>query len=543
MQSSARLFCRTGSTLFILALAAIGLSQPADRLLSISAVSATQIRVWDSLLQRMLRDDELRIRQLRNDTLLQGRLHERMDQYHGGVRVVGGDVARQFDENGNVVSLFGTLFNGIDVDVTPRYSPQEAKAILEALYKTPLGASRLPELVVLPTEEGRYALAYRERIAGPTGLVVHFLDAHSGRPIGEQNDLQTAAAIGVGTGVLNDNKKVSVLEQHGRFLAWDTLRRPPVLTFNMNGDLARTVEFLNGVTLLGIDDVASSPDNVWTDGPVVDAHVYTGWTLDYLFKRFGKKGIDSGDTPIANLMHTVRWEDLLYQSSDVIQNYMLSTFYAGNGVIVYGNGLPEPLMRNGKRWNHLAGALDIVAHEVGHAVIDFSSRLSYENEAGSLNEAFADILATGVEFFYQEPGTGPLKSDYLIGEDVVTPGGLRSLASPNSYGHPDHYSLRRVLPEAGEIVQHNSSIVSHTFYLAIEGGVHRFSKQTVQGVGGANREQIERIFFRAFTELLPSKAGFAMARTASIHAARELYGAGSAAERAVTQAWQAVGVN
>ena len=65
----------------------------------------------------------------------------------------------------------------------------------------------------------------------------------------------------------------------------------------------------------------------------------------------------------------------------------------------------------------------------------------------------------------------------------------------------------------------------------------------MQGVGAANREQIEKVFYRAFVSLLPSNATFAAARAATIQSARDLYGIGSAAERAVTEAWTAVGVN
>jgi Zn-dependent metalloprotease len=61
-------------------------------------------------------------------------------------------------------------------------------------------------------------------------------------------------------------------------------------------------------------------------------------------------------------------------------------------------------------------------------------------------------------------------------------------------------------------------------------------------VGGANREQIEKVFYRAFTSMLPANARFSTARAATIQAARDLYGAGSAAERAVNEAWTAVGV-
>ena len=89
----------------------------------------------------------------------------------------------------------------------------------------------------------------------------------------------------------------------------------------------------------------------------------------------------------------------------------------------------------------------------------------------------------------------------------------------------------------------NSGIANQAFYLAIEGGTNRTSGLAVQGVGAGNREQIEKVFYRAFTQMLPANATFAVARAATIQAARDLYGADSAAERAVTQAWTAVGVN
>jgi Zn-dependent metalloprotease len=89
----------------------------------------------------------------------------------------------------------------------------------------------------------------------------------------------------------------------------------------------------------------------------------------------------------------------------------------------------------------------------------------------------------------------------------------------------------------------NSGIPNHVFYLAIEGGTNRTSGLAVQGVGAANREQIEKVFYRAFVFLLPSNATFSTARAATIQAARDLYGATSAPVTAVTQAWTAVGVN
>ena len=77
----------------------------------------------------------------------------------------------------------------------------------------------------------------------------------------------------------------------------------------------------------------------------------------------------------------------------------------------------------------------------------------------------------------------------------------------------------------------NSGIANNAFYLAIEGGRHRLGAP-VQGVGAANREQIERVFYRGFTSFLAPSATFSQARAATIQAARELYGGGSPAETA-----------
>jgi Zn-dependent metalloprotease len=334
----------------------------------------------------------------------------------------------------------------------------------------------------------------------------------------------------------------------------DLLRPPDISTFDMKGDINKVLQFLDGETALGTSDLATQVDNVWTDAAVVDAHAYIGYTYDYYFKRFGRRGLDDNNIPLRTLVHPVRRLDLFSASDDIIGTFFLNAFYAGNGVMVFGEGLPPGVVtRPGPQsWNFLAAALDVTAHELTHGVTEFTSKLIYENESGALNEAFSDIMGTSVEFFYQPPGNGLMKADYEIGEDVVTcdppcASGIRSMDNPALFGQPDHYSQLVVLPNDDAHdnggVHVNNSIATQAYYLAIEGGTNRTSGLRVQGVGGANREQIEKVFYRGFTQLMPSNATYAIARAVTIQAARDLYGAGSAPERAVTQAWTAVGVN
>jgi thermolysin len=224
-------------------------------------------------------------------------------------------------------------------------------------------------------------------------------------------------------------------------------------------------------------------------------------------------------------------------------DFFINAFYNGGGIMVLGEGLPPGFTAGGQSWDYLAGALDVVAHELTHGVTEYSSDLIYRNESGALNEAFSDVMGASAEFFFQPAGNGPLKADYLMGEDVVRPGGLRSLENPGVNGDPDHYSRRYTGTDDNGGVHINSTIASHAFYLAVEGGTNRTSGLSVAGVGSNNREQIEKVFYRAFTQMLPANATFAVARAATIQAARDLYNANSPAERAVAQAWTAVGVN
>ncbi len=508
------------------------------------AISSGQnIRQWDTFVDSLQRSGELRLRQHRGDVLVAGREHDRLDQYYKGVRVFGGDVARQM-ERGLTLSLFGTIYDDIDIETNPALDAGEARAAIARAAGAPMRPGVDPELVVLPRQSGGYDLAYRGRVFSDAGLFLYFVDARSGALLLQFNDLKTQAAIGSGSGVLGDNKKLSVTRESATYRTSDRMRPPALSTFDLRGDATLAMNFLSGGTPLLASHLASDPDNAWTDGAVVDAHAYAGWVYDFYFKRFGRRGLDNADIPIANIVHPANRDDVMRQSNSIVGLLYRNAAYFGDGIMVYGEGMPSGLTDSaGRQWNFMSGGLDVVGHELTHGVTDYSSRLIYRGESGALNEAFSDIMATSIEFFFQPKGDGPLHADYLMGEDVVTPGGLRSLENPAAFGDPDHYTRRYLGTFDNGGVHTNSTMVTHAFYLAIEGGTNRTSQVGVEGVGAANRQQIENVFYRAFTQLLPSDATYAVARAATIQSARDLYGSGSAPERAVAQAWTAVGVN
>jgi thermolysin len=525
--------------------------QATGRAIRINAATAVAVADWDRQIDGLRRDGALRLSASRPDTLIEGRTHERFDQYFNGVRVFGAQTVRQLTAEGQAVSVFGTVHAEIALDTTPTLDAD--RAIARAVELTGgIVLARAPELLVLPQEGGTYVLAWLLHVRTNATVLSLFIDAKSGAELQRLSDIHGDAKVGIGTGVLGDQKKLSVNALSGAFYADDQLRPPSIITVDARGDLNRAERILDGLTSILRSDVASDTDNVWTDGANVDAQAYLGYTYDYYFKRFGRRGLDNRDSPILALTHpVVRSRALEYLRNDPDR---FSTFYAnafwcgacgpnGAGMMMFGEGLPVGVFTI--ELNYFAGAIDIVGHELTHAVTEYTSNLIYLNEPGALNEAFSDMMGSSVEAFFQPAGNGPLKSDWLLGEDIAPrlPGFMRSFSNPEEFGDPDHYSKRYVGLDDSGGVHTNSGIANHAFYLAIEGGTNRTSGQTVTGVGAANREQIEKVFYRAFTQLLPPDATFAVARQATLQAATDLYGGSSTAYRAVSQAWSAVGVN
>ncbi len=185
--------------------------------------------------------------------------------------------------------------------------------------------------------------------------------------------------------------------------------------------------------------------------------------------------------------------------------------------------------------------------------------------AGGIDEAYSDIFGVSTGFFHEgagAAGTYEYSSEYAAGT-------LRSLSDPwlnrDAMAYPFRWEFATVIVDDqnftfsgalffnGELVNWlpdrccygashwNSTILSHAFYLAIEGGTNRGTQLTVEGAGASNRELVERIFFRALTELMPRATSFPLAADVIRQAAADL-AAGTAVQQAIEAALVAVGL-
>lgn len=516
----------------------------------VRVAGGSDLSAWDGYIAQRLQAGTLRTRRVDVDPTFPDRLVERFQEYHGGVPVWGSEIVRD-SARGISSAIFGEISPELAVDPSPRLTMPDAERRFWVLGGSDAVLLQAIELTVLPQPDAA-RLAYHTVLAAGGGVQRLFIDAHTGAELLRYSEVQSQSAVGSGTSALGQLKKMSVFQQGSQFQADDRLRPPSLRTYDMRGNLSRAKAVVDAGAPFLASDLAADADNVWTDPAVVDGHANVGFVYDFFYFRFGRRGFDDRDRPITVIVNPTTQQGALTLPSADLGKWAANAFWCGScgpaatGVLVFGNGLPPNFTLGGRFYSYFAGALDIVAHEYAHGVIDSSSRLIYVNESGALNEAFSDVMGISAEFWHHvRAGLRP--ANYLMGEDTIRgsaggPNGNRSLENPAAYDQPDHYSRRYLGTADNGGVHINSGIASHAFYLAIEGGRNRTSGIMVQGVGAANRQQIERVFYRAFVYLMPASSTFASARAATIQAARDLHGPGSAVEQSITQAWTAVGV-
>jgi Zn-dependent metalloprotease len=195
-------------------------------------------------------------------------------------------------------------------------------------------------------------------------------------------------------------------------------------------------------------------------------------------------------------------------------------------------------------------SLDIAGHEMSHGVNQATANLAYSNDSGGLNEANSDIMGTLVEFYANnanDPG------DYRIGEEIYTNGtsALRYMYDPNLDGGLS-YDCYPAGGLGGVDPHYSSGPANHFFYLLAE-GTGSLSKTCNPGdtknatgngsLTGIGRAAAGAIWYKAHTQYMTSGTTFPQARTATLQAATDLYGAASSQRAAVAAAWSAIGVN
>ena len=174
----------------------------------------------------------------------------------------------------------------------------------------PFGRQGGPELVVLPLDAGGYRQAYRIRALyeGTFDVRQSFLDAQTGELLLEyrrpadagggdrhrrarrpEEDQRRAVRRR-----LHDERPAAAARRSRRTTSAST----STASSSSSTPTARPLNFTSA-------DLGTDADNVWTDGALVDAHVYAGYVYDYYYKRHGRRGLDNANIAVHSITHAV----------------------------------------------------------------------------------------------------------------------------------------------------------------------------------------------------------------------------------------------
>ncbi|MEX1028691.1 MAG: M4 family metallopeptidase [Paenibacillaceae bacterium] len=395
-------------------------------------------------------------------------------------------------------------------------------------------------LMIYPLED-EYVLAYEIKLnyIKPTmGAWVAYVDAMTGSvikrysTIDEASDFSSSqAASGNGLGRLGDTKLLNLyhdndndLDVTDAYYLIDVTK--PMFTIYTNED--NVIWTSDWYAQTNFED--SFPTTIINDPDAVDAHYYSGEVYDFYKNNFNWDGITGLGGTIVSF---VNYEEVVNEPYD-------NAFWSGL-FMVYGDGSGGP---NG--FNCLACAKDVVAHELTHAVTQYSADLNYEFESGALSESMSDIMAAVMD-----------NDDWTIGEDTLSGGKvLRSLADPDALevvvSQPDNLSGYIDVPLSDDNggVHTNSGIPNHAAYLIATDLDGFFG---VSGNGNNlsldGRTILGDLTFNVLTNYLTPTSNFADARDSYMDAAQDYLDQvtwTSAQEtefmQIISDAWSAVGV-
>ncbi|MCX7568792.1 M4 family metallopeptidase [Tumebacillus sp. DT12] len=439
--------------------------------------------------------------------------HTKLARVIDGIPVFGGEMIVH-EKDGNVQGVTGSYKDLAPTAKKASLSSAEAikKAVASTGFTGELTEEAQAKLVFVPKADKavlsyEVSVRYMDETPGNWSIFVNAVDGSivdsfnrveyanhtlvKAKPGGGTTPTTGTAAVGTGTGVLGDTKtSLNTMLSNGTYYLQDKTKATSVQTY----DYANST---SSKTLM------SDIDNVWDTSVQragVDAHYYAGKVYDYYFNEHNRNSYNNNGATLVSGVHYSRSYN--------------NAFWNGSQM-TYGDG-------DGVTFIALSGAYDVVAHELTHAVTEYTSGLVYQNQSGALNESWSDAMAAVMD-----------SDDWLIGEDVYTPGkagdALRSMSNPSAYGDPEHMNQFVNTTSDNGGVHTNSGIPNKAFY------------NFATAIG--SRSIAGKVWYTASRDYMTSSTNFSGARAATLQAVAALYGTSSSYYTALQTAWSNVGVN
>jgi len=246
-----------------------------------------------------------------------------------------------------------------------------------------------------------------------------------------------------------------------------------------------------------------------------------GITVKFFHTIFGRNAVDgNGGTPVL----TVHYDpDSAPGYNNAFWNSKQFAFGDGDGII----------------FDHFADSLDVIAHELTHAITEYTAGITYNKQSGGLNESISDVFAALVEQWHFNQTAA--EADWLLGQSlftIATKGpALRNLANPGTAFNDPLLGRDR---QISHFSQYNDSLDVHL----TSGIPNRAFYLIAIGFGGHAWNQAGKIWYATLTDPRVKQPGgnitFKQWADVTVDQANSLFGV--PASIIVRNAWVSVGV-
>ncbi|GAC1595640.1 MAG: M4 family metallopeptidase [Hymenobacter sp.] len=499
--------------------------------------------------------DQMLPRSVETDQL--GFTHQKFAQYYQGIRVEHADYTVHA-KGGTVESLSGDFEKVSGLTTTPvlsaetaliraltsmgarKYMWQDAaeEAGLKRAENNPVATYRPQgELVIVRdarqgAELGPLVLAWKFNVYAqqPVSRAWIYVDARTGEVVLKDAIIKHTAATATFATAYSGSRSIADGTTTGGYYLRELTRGNGIETYNCKKGNSYTA----AVDFVDADNnwTAAEYNNANFDNVAGDAQMGAQCTYDYWKAVHGRNSYDNAGAKIKSYVHfdDTPGDGVGYENAN------------WNGsVMTYGDGAT--------RFRPLT-SLDVCGHEIGHAVCQSTANLTYSNESGAMNEGLSDIWGASIEA-YSVANLGvtssgvKAKSTYLIGEEIdKVQVALRSMSDPRSLSQPALYKGQYWYTGTSDNggVHTNSGVLNYWYYLISNGASGTNELGNAFSVTGLGLTAAAKITFRMESVYMTAGSTYANARTYSIQAATDLYGATSTQVQSVTNAWYAVGV-
>ncbi|WP_457032672.1 M28 family peptidase [Kitasatospora sp. P5_F3] len=405
------------------------------------------------------------------------------ERTYRGLPVVGGDAVVLADGQGRIRGVQSASTGAVGVPTTPKVTAASAEQTSRAQLPTVDGveSSRL----VVRVKDGRSKLAWETVLKGRTAAApstLHvFVDARSGEVLDSYDDVRA----GTVNSKWNGSQTINTTASGSTYSLRDPGR--PGLS---------CADYSSGA-------VFSKSSDTWGNGSST-----------------------SKETGCADVMFAAQKE------WDMLRDWLGRNGHNGNGgswpvkvglndVNAYWDGSSISIGHNNA--NEWIAAIDVVGHEFGHGIDQYTPGGAASNEAG-LGEATGDIMGALTESYanLSAPYDAP---DYTVGEmiNLVGNGPIRVMYNPSQVsGNPNCYSSS--IPNTEEHAA--AGPMNHWFYLLAEGSSPGGGKPTSptcnsSSVTGVGIQNAGKIFYGGML-LKTSGMTYKKYRTATLTAAKSL---------------------